>query len=260
MIDKNGDKNLSPLEIKEYLKQEPWVKVLLTSTKTHKWKTFFESGRKWMEFFSKMDGDGDGSIDESEFVGFYRDVIKKMMLEANELSKAECFDFGNEMSEASECQDPENVMNAAYEAAEDNREVEEEGRKMFRAMDKNRDNNLTRSEIKNYLKKEHWARVLLTGGEGHTWQSFFSKMDENNDGDIEEEEFVGFYRDVIKPMVTKAAGLPEPAMDDGVSSSGSGVNLSEDTEIGTMIHCGRLKPNHNCNPNTRHNSSRNADQ
>ena len=46
-----------------------------------------------------------------------------------------------------------------------------EARALFRVMDKSGDMKLSRSEIKNYMKKEPWVKALLTGGGGFTWQA-----------------------------------------------------------------------------------------
>jgi len=77
---------------------------------------------------------------------------------------------------------------------------EEEALQMFHRIDKNADNNLTHTEIKNFLHKEPWARQLLAGESFH-WHDFFATLDTDGDGNVQEGEFVKFYIDKMKPHV-----------------------------------------------------------
>jgi len=65
---------------------------------------------------------------------------------------------------------------------------------MFKAMDKNGDDNLTHGEIKRYLNdpanKE--AKALLAGAGGH-WKNLFADLDADKNNAIDQDEFVAYY-------------------------------------------------------------------
>jgi len=64
-IDKNSDGQLTHREIKNFMQKEPWARQLLAGETFH-----------WQEFFKNLDIDGDGNIQQGEFLKFYHASIK----------------------------------------------------------------------------------------------------------------------------------------------------------------------------------------
>jgi len=86
--------------------------------------------------------------------------------------------------------------------------IEDEAMAMFNAADKNNDNLLSHTELKKYMRRERWARTLLTGDDFH-WMDFFGEMDTDADGRIQPEEFVNFYKNRLKPLIDEANAMYE---------------------------------------------------
>ena len=86
----------------------------------------------------------------------------------------------------------------------------------FSRANKNADQSLTKSEIRNYFKAHPEDKAHIVG-EDFTWKQFFAGMDNDGDGQFDEDEFVKAVVAVYHPELgqesgsAKAQSAPAPA-------------------------------------------------
>ena len=169
-IDIRGDEKLSHTQIKNFLKKEPQVRLLLAGDNFH-----------WKDFFEAMDTDEDGRIQKNEFIRFYEHV---MGIGNNE-------NVTNKLLEFIQGRERKEELNSLLKNNNRNN-FRSEALALFKIIDKDHDGSLSHTEIKKFLSTDPSVRLLLAGHDFH-WKDFFAALDTDKDGLIQPEEFIKFY-------------------------------------------------------------------
>ncbi len=86
--------------------------------------------------------------------------------------------------------------------------VEEASLRLFYQIDTNHNGYISRTEMKKFLENEPWVANLLTEKTANL-REFLSKIDEDGDGVMTEEEFTKFYISEIHQFVEEVATLTD---------------------------------------------------